>query len=184
MVEDFTPKMVEMMRATLPRLSTMAALFNPANPSNPLLFDVTRSQAAPLGVTVIPFEFKSTAQLYATFEEIRQAQPDALLLVSDAIINNQGTLVAALALHHRIPAISTTPEFTAAGGFMAYGPSRIEISRRVAGYVKKLLDGAKAADLPVEQPTRIELSINLTTAKALGISIPDMILVRADRVIE
>jgi putative ABC transport system substrate-binding protein len=184
LVQDVTAKMVEIMRATIPRVSVMTALFNPANPSNRPLFEEARNQAVSLGVTVIPTEFRSAAELDTTFEEIKRGNPDALLLISDAAINEQRARVANLALRHRLPMISTIPEITDAGGFMAYGPSRLDIYRRVGAYVKKLLDGTKAADLPVEQPTRIELSLNLRTAKALGISIPDAILVRADRVID
>jgi putative ABC transport system substrate-binding protein len=91
---------------------------------------------------------------------------------------------AALSLLHRLPAFSAIPELTDAGCLLGYGPSRLELSRRSAYYVKRILDGAKPAELPVEQPTRIELSVNLKTAKALGIKIPQSILLRADRVIE
>jgi putative ABC transport system substrate-binding protein len=90
----------------------------------------------------------------------------------------------ALALQHRLPVASSFPEFTDAGALVGYGPPRFDLYRRSAYYVKRILDGAKPADLPVEQPTRIELSANLKTAKALGIAIPDSFLARVDRVIE
>ena len=107
-----------------------------------------------------------------------------MLVINDAAIIDERLQVATLALHHRIPAFSSIPELTDAGGLAGYGPPRRELYRRSANYVKKILDGAKPADLPVEQPTRVELSVNLRTAKRLGISIPETILGQADRTIE
>ena len=110
--------------------------------------------------------------------------PDALVIMSDAAIYDLSVDISALLLQHRLPSIAYVPEFTDAGALMSYGPPRATMYRRTADYVKKILDGAKPNDLPVQQPTFVELSINLKTAKALGISIPDPILARADRVIE
>jgi putative ABC transport system substrate-binding protein len=120
----------------------------------------------------------------ATIEAAAVAGPDALLVVGDAALNDLRERVAALTLRHRLPSVSSVPEFTDAGGLIAYGPSRRDIYRRMASYVKKILAGTKPTNLPVEQPTLIELSINLQTAKALGLEVPQMLLARADRVIE
>src|SRR5262249_13079716 len=112
------------------------------------------------------------------------AGDDALLIVGDAALIDLRERIAALALRHRLPTVSSVPEFTDVGALIGYGPSRRDFYRRAATYVKKILDGAKPADLPVEQPTLIELSINMQTARALGVTIPDSLLALADRVIE
>src|SRR5262249_2866277 len=110
--------------------------------------------------------------------------PEALLVINDAFTLDLRDRIMALATQHRLPTFSSFPEFTDAGALAGYGPSRVELYRRSTYYMKRILDGAKPADLPVEQPTRIELSVNLKTAKTLGLSIPDTLLARADRVIE
>ena len=112
----------------------------------------------------------------------QQAKP--LLVVADSTLLDLGERIAGLALRHRLPTFSSIPEFTDAGVLVGYGPSRRDSYRRAANYVKKVLEGAKPADIPVEQPTLIELSINMQTARALGIVIPDALLARAERVIE
>jgi putative ABC transport system substrate-binding protein len=133
-------------------------------------------------MTLQPIEFKGSAVLDATLEVA--AGRDALLVVADSTLLDLGGPIASLSLRHRLPTFSSIPEFTDAGVLVGYGPSRRDSYRRAATYVKKLLEGAKPADLPVEQPTLIELSINLQTARALGIAIPDALLARAGRVIE
>jgi putative tryptophan/tyrosine transport system substrate-binding protein len=129
-------------------------------------------------------EFRGAGELDATFAPLTQQPPEALVVMSDAALYDLREPISALALKHRLPAIAYVPEFTDAGALMSYGPPRRAMYHRAAGYVKKILTGAKPADLPVEQPTQVELSINLPTAKALGITIPDTVLARADRVIE
>src|SRR5205814_9352719 len=109
---------------------------------------------------------------------------DALLVVADSALLALDARIAELALRHRLPTFSSIPEFTDAGALLGYGPSRRDSYRRAATYVKKVLDGAKPADLPVEQPTKFELVINLKTAKALGLEVPPTLLARADKVIE
>jgi putative ABC transport system substrate-binding protein len=113
-----------------------------------------------------------------------QYRPDALLVISDAMLIDQHARVSAFALEQRIPSFVPTAEFVASGSLLAYASSRVEAYRRAAVYVKKILDGAKAGELPVEQPTRFELSVNLKTAKALGLTLPRSLLLRADEVIE
>jgi putative tryptophan/tyrosine transport system substrate-binding protein len=109
---------------------------------------------------------------------------DALLVVADSALLDLDERIAGLALRHRLPTFSSIPEFTDAGALLGYGPSRRDSYRRAATYVKKVLEGAKPADLPVEQPTLFELAINMQTARALGIVIPATLLARAERVIE
>lgn len=182
MAQDMTAKGLELLRTVIPTAKTIAALFNPANPGNHLIMEDVRIQAATLGMTIRPIEFNGPAALDATIEAA--AGHDALLVVGDATLIDLRERIAALALRHRLPIVSSMPELTDAGALIGYGPPRREIYRRAATYVKKVLDGDKPADLPVEQPTLIELSINMRTAKTLGIAIPDIMLVRAERVIE
>ena len=182
LTEDVTPKVLDILRAIIPKASVIAIVFNPANPSNPAMLERIRKGSG-AGVTIRSFEFKPRA-LDGTFDEIARLRPDALLVINDAAIIDERQQIATLALKHRIPAFSSMPELTDAGGLAGYGPSRLQLYRRSASYVKKILDGARPADLPVEQPTRVELSVNLRTAKRLGIAIPETILGQADRVIE
>ena len=184
LTEDVTPKVLEILLAVLPTASAIAALFNPANPSNRLMLDKIVAHAGAVGVMVHPFELKEAEELAAAIGVLAERRPDALLVINDAAILDLRERIVAAALAHRLPTFSSFPEFTDAGALVGYGPSRLDLYRRSAYYVKKIIDGAKPADLPVEQPTRIEFSLNLKTAEVLGISIPNTILVRVDRVIE
>ncbi len=182
MIQDMSAKGLELIREVVPTAKTIATLFNPNNPGSRLILEDVRSQAVKLGMTIEPIEFKGSAVLDATLEAA--AGRDALLVVADSTLLDLGERIAALALRHRLPTFSSIPEFTDAGALVGYGPSRRDSYRRAATYVKKVLEGAKPADIPVEQPTLIELSINMQTARALGIVIPDALLARAERVIE
>jgi putative ABC transport system substrate-binding protein len=182
MIQDMSAKGLELIREVAPTAKTIAALFNPNNPGSRLILEDVRSQAAKLGMTIQPIEFKGSAVLDATLEAA--AGRDALLVVADSALLDLRERIAGLALRHRLPTFSSIPEFTDAGALVGYGPSRRDSYRRAATYVKKVLEGAKPAGIPVEQPTLIELSINMQTARALGIVIPDALIARADRVIE
>ena len=142
------------------------------------------AQAGSIGVTVRLVEFTTADELDATFAALAQQPPEALVVMSDAALYDLRGPISTLALTHRLPTIAYVPEFTDAGALMSYGPPRRAMYHRTAEYVKKILTGAKPSDLPVQQPTQVELSINLRTAKALGITVPDTVLARADRVIE
>ena len=185
MAQDVMPKLVEILRVTFPTIRTIAILFNPTNPANrEMMSKEIPAQASSIGVTLRPIEFRGAKELDATFAALGQQPPDALVVMSDAALYDLRERISALALRHRLPTIAYVPEFTDVGALMSYGPPRRAMYRRSADYVKKILAGAKPADLPVEQPTQIELSINLKTAKALGIAIPDGLLARADRVVD
>src|SRR4051812_47123755 len=185
MAQDVMPKLVEILRSALPTIKVIAILFNPTNPANrELMSKEIPAQAGSIGVTIRPVEFRGAAELEATFTALERQRPEALVVVSDAALYDLRERISALALRHRLPMIAYVPEFTDVGALMSYGPPRRAMYRRSADYVKKILAGAKPGDLPVEQPTQIELSINLQTAKTLGIAIPDGLLARADRVIE
>ena len=182
MTQDLTAKGLELLRTVVPTIRTVAVLFNPANPGNRLIMEDVRNKAATLGLTVQPIEFKGPDTLDRTIEAA--TGNDAFLMVGDAALIDLRDPIAALTLRHRLPTASSIPEFTDAGALIGYGPSRRAFYKLAATYVKKVLDGAKPSDLPVEQPTEIELSINLRTAKALGIVFPDTLIARADRVVE
>jgi putative ABC transport system substrate-binding protein len=179
MIQDMSAKGLELIREIAP---TIAVLFNANNPGSLLILEDVRSQAAKLGMTIQPIEFKGSAVLDATLETA--AGRDALLVVADSTLLDLRERIAGLALRHRLPTFSSIPEFTDAGALVGYGPSRRDSYRRAATYVKKVLEGARPADIPVEQPTLIELSINMQTARALDIVIPDALFARAERVIE
>ena len=182
MTQDLTAKGLELLRTVVPTIKTVAVLFNPANPGNHLILEDVRNKAATLGVTVRPIEFKGPDTLDTTVEAA--TGNDAFLMIGDAALIDLREPIAALTLRHRLPTVSSIPEFTDAGALIGYGPSRRAFYKRAATYVKKVLDGAKPSDLPVEQPTEIELSINMRTAKTLGLTFPDTLIARANRVIE
>ncbi len=182
--QDVTPKLVEFLHTFLPNATTIAVFFNPANPSNLTYLDSVRVRAAPLGIAVHDFVASTLNEINAAFGAMAARRPDALLVVPDAAILDLGARIAALALQHRIPVVSVDADLTRAGGLISYGLSRRETYQRSAYFVKKVLDGVKPADLPVEQPMRILMSVNLKTAKALDIDMPLAILLRADEVIE
>ena len=182
--EDLVTKYVELLHEALPRALRVAVLSNPANLSNPKMFKRVRDSAAGIGIAAREFEAVSPEALDTAFNAIAQHRPDVLLVLPDSVLGDRGRdRIAAFALKNRIPLVATSREAVAAGGLMSYGTKRRELYRRAATYVKKILAGAKPGDLPVEQPTKFELAINLRTAKALGLTIPQSILLRADEVI-
>jgi putative ABC transport system substrate-binding protein len=151
MIQDVSAKGLELIREVVPTAKSIAAPFNPNNPGSRLILEDVRSQALRLGMTIQPIEFKGSAELDATLQAA--AGRDALLVVADSTLLDLGQRIAGLALRHRLPTFCSIPEFTDAGALVGYGPSRRDSYRRAATYVKKLLEGAKPADLPVEQPT-------------------------------
>lgn len=184
LAQDVMPKLIEILRIGFPTIEVVAVLFNPANPANRELSKAIPTEAKTIGVSVRLVEFRGSGELDATFTELAQQPPGALVIMSDAALYDLRARISALALSHGMPMIAYVPEFTDAGALMSYGPPRRPMYRRAANFVSKILTGAKPGDLPVEQPTQVELSINLQTARALGLTIPDTLLVRADRVIE
>jgi len=183
LAQDIMPKLVEILRGPFPAIRDIAVLFNPNNPANRSIAPTLAGQANSLGVTVRLIDFKP-GQLDATFADLVQRRPEALIIMSDAALYDLRESISALALKHHLPSIAYVPEFTDAGALMSYGPPRRAMYHRSASFVKRILAGVKPADLPVEQPTQVELSINLKTAKTIRVVIPDTVLARADRVIE
>jgi putative tryptophan/tyrosine transport system substrate-binding protein len=182
--EDLTPKLLDFFRELLPQARTLAVLGNPNNPSTGGLMEIIKGHANSFGATVNGFEMKAVAQLASTFDLIAKGNPDAIIVVPDATLLDLREQIASNALKHRVPLISTIPELTDAGALIGYGTPRRDLYRRAGYFVKRIFDGAKPGDLPVEQPSLIELSLNSKTAALLGIRIPDALLARADRVIE
>jgi putative ABC transport system substrate-binding protein len=182
--EDVSSKLVEFLQGVAPKAAAVAVLFNPENPSNLAMLENLRTRIGRIGVTVRPIAAATPAALNAGFDSAATPKSDALLVVPDNAITNMTAEIAAVGFRYRIPVISTTDEFTRAGGLISYGVLRTEVYRRSAYFVRKVLDGVKPADLPVEQPTRFVLVVNLKTAKAIGITIPDTIIATADEVIE
>jgi putative ABC transport system substrate-binding protein len=184
MVPDLGGKRLELLKELLPRMSRVAVLWNAANPYPALVFKETERAAQTLGIEVQSLEVQEPNDFGHAFEAAERHQPDALIMVEDPLTIDFRKQIADFALTHRLPAMNGFRQFVDAGGLMAYGASLSDLLRRAAGYVDKILRGAKPSDLPVEQPTKFELVINLKTAKALGIEIPPMLLARADEVIE
>lgn len=182
--EDLISKYVELLHETLPRALRVAVLGNSANPSNPKLFASVRDAASRYDIVSRLFEANTPEALDAVYDAIAQHRPDALLVLPDSLFTNQQQRIGAFTLAHRLPAVTQQSEMVAAGCLMSYGAKRLDLYRRAATYAAKILAGARPGDLPVEQPTKFQLVINLKTAKALGITIPQSVLLRADEVIE
>jgi putative tryptophan/tyrosine transport system substrate-binding protein len=177
--EDLTNKLLEFQRAVIPNAATIAGLYNPSNPTNPVFLAKLRTQAGAFGMKVLSAELKMPGALDATFAELAAQRPDALHIMSDSGIFDLSDRIAALSIAHRTPSFATYPDFAALGGLIAYGASRQRLFVRSGYFVKRILDGASPGDLPVEQPTRVELAINLRTAKILGLEIPQSLLTTA-----
>jgi putative tryptophan/tyrosine transport system substrate-binding protein len=183
-LQDIAGKQMQILKEAVPDLSRMGVLWRPSNPAYRNLIrwfdDVVRAT----GVEVVPISVETTDDLETAFSTLKQQQINGLLVQADELFIREGKRIVELAAAYKVPAIYRMGEQVAAGGFMAYGPSYPDMYRQGALLVDKILKGAKPADLPVEQPTKIELVINLNTAKALGITVPVSLLVRVDEVIE
>ena len=177
-------KQLELLKETVPKIRRVAILSNPDNAYHQLAIREVNVAARSLGVQLQLLEARGPNEFDGAFAAMAKERVEALLVLSDAIFNSHGTRLADLAARSRLPAAYGVRESVEAGGLMSYGPSFLDLYRRSAAYVDKILKGAKPADLPVEQPTKFELVINLKTAKALGLTIPPSLLQRADQVIE
>jgi putative ABC transport system substrate-binding protein len=177
-------KRIEFLKAAVPGSTRVAVLLNPDNPSSDLATRETEAAARSLGLTLHVVQARDPANLDRAFSEILKGQARTVVVLPDPMLFAQRTRIVALAAKSQLPAVGEAREFAAAGGLMAYGPRITENFRRAAVYVDKILRGAKPGDLPVEQPTTFELVINLNTAKALGLTIPQSLLLRADEVIQ
>jgi putative ABC transport system substrate-binding protein len=176
-------KRIEFLREVLPQLRRLAIIFNVGNDQTVLEMGETHAAARTLGLEVAPLEIRQAEDIVPAFETMK-AQADALYVVVDQLVVANQTRILTSALGARLPTIFSTHDFVRAGGFMSYGPNYSDLFRHSADYVDKILRGTKPGDIPVEQPTKFELVINLTTAKALGLTIPESFLLRADEIID
>jgi putative ABC transport system substrate-binding protein len=182
--EQFAGKWLELLKEAAPQLSRAAYLWNPGNHSSASSWETMQRLAPSIGVTLESAELRDRKNIDAAFATIIQERAEGVIVDSDPATGaNKMRIVEFTAANH-LPAIYTWKWYVDAGGLMSYGPSFYELWRRAATYVDKILKGAKPADLPVEQPTKFELVVNLKTAQSLGLTIPPSILARADEVIE
>jgi putative ABC transport system substrate-binding protein len=184
MLPDLVGKQLELLKEVLPTVSRVALLGNPANPANALLERQAQDAARTLGVRLQPLWARDLSEIDSAFTATKMERADALIVLTDTMLINHRTRVIDHAGQRRLPAVFGVSQFVEAGGLLAYGPSFAAGYRRAAPYVDRILKGAKPADLPIEQPRKFELVINLKTAKALGLTIPPSLLQRADQVIE
>jgi len=182
--EGLVGKRLELFKEAVPPIDRLALIWNPTAPGVALRLKEARAAAARFGVSLRPFEVRDAKELDATFGAMTKERLTRLMVLADPLTVRHRTQIVELAAKARMPAIYPFLEFARVGGLMAYGPSIPELFRRAAAYVDKILKGAQPADLPVEQPTKFDLVINLKTAKALGLTIPRRILARADEVIQ
>jgi putative tryptophan/tyrosine transport system substrate-binding protein len=184
MAPDLGGKRLELLKEILPRLSRVAVLWNAANPYSALVFKETQAAGQKLSIQVESLEVRGPDDFDGAFETARQRQPDALITVEDPLTFTYLRRIADVAMGDKLPSLHGLREFVSAGGLISYGANLVDLFARAAGYVDKILKGAKPADLPVQQPTKFELVINLKTAEALGLTVPQTLLVAADEVIE
>lgn len=180
---ETTAKTVEVLKDAVPGLTRVAILWNPDNPGNKVGLREAQVAAQALGMQSQPLEVRDPNEFESAFAAMARERAEALLVIPEQLFLTHRTRLAALALEHRLPTMYERREFVEVGGLMSYGISFRDNFRRAAAYVDKILRGAKPGDLPIEQPMRFELVMNLKTAKALGLTIPPSVLFRADEVI-
>jgi len=182
---DLSGKRVQLLREIVPGITRVAALvaISGAGSSTPLFLEQTRAAAQQMGITVIVQDVREAEALAGAFAAMQRERAQALIVQVSPFTNDHRKQIVALATKHRLPAIFEIRGFVDAGGLLSYGPNLIEMFRRAAFFVDRIFKGAKPADLPVEQPTKFEMIINLKTAKVLGLTIPQSLLARADEVI-
>jgi putative ABC transport system substrate-binding protein len=180
---DTAAKRLELLREVVPGLRRLAILVNVGNPGAVLDMREAQAAASAVGLEATTFEIRRAEDIAPVLEALK-GRADALYVPSDPLVNTNRIRINTLALGARLPTMHGVRDYVEAGGLMSYGPSIVDQYRRAADYVDKILRGAKPGDMPVEQPTKFDLVINLTTAKALGLTIPEPFLLRADEVIE
>jgi putative ABC transport system substrate-binding protein len=180
---DLAGKRLELLREVIPQLRRLAILANVANPGTVLDMREVQATAHMLGLEATTFDIRRAEDIALVFEAFK-GRVDALYVAPDPLLNTNRIRINTLALAVRLPTMHGIREYVEAGGLMSYGPSIVDEYRRAADFVDKILRGVKPSDIPVEQPTKFDLVVNLTTAKALGLEIPPTLLARADEVIE
>ena len=181
---DISGKQLELLKETLPHVERISVLYNPVNPVGALAVDRILEVARALAVQVQVLEVRQPRELIGAFAKLSSWRAGAVLVVSDPMLGNELVQWATLAKTNRVPAIYNRAEFAKAGGLLAFGPNYSDNYRRAASFVDRIPKGAKPHELPVEQPTTFEFLINLRTARAMGVTIPQALLLRADEVIQ
>ena len=181
---ELTPKRLELLSELVPQAKVIALLVNPSNANADRLSRDLQEAARTRGVRLPVVKASTTGEIDAAFASLANRHAEALIVGDDPFFASRGEQIVALTSRYAVPAIFPDRKFTTSGGLVSYGPSFAAALRAVGGYVGRILDGTKPADLPVQQPTKFELVVNLKTAKALGLTVPQSILARADEVIE
>src|SRR5205823_2347944 len=181
---EISGKQVELMKEIVPRLARVAVFGNSIQPGNPQALRETELAAGALGVQLQYLDIRSPKDIETVFRAASKGRADAVLVLGNIVVTSHPKKFVELSAKSRLPAIYWNPEFVEAGGLMTYSVSITDLYQRAATYVDKILEGAKAADLPVEQPKKFEFIINLKAAKQIGLTIPPNVLARADKVIK
>jgi putative tryptophan/tyrosine transport system substrate-binding protein len=177
-------KRLQLLREVVPKLTRVATLSGVGMTYNPYFVKTLQDAARGIGVSVVPFEIRNVEDVTQAFDDIERARADGLIVFGGPLTLAHRSAIISLATKKQLPAVWSVKERVVDGGLMSYGADVADLYRRAAGYVDRILKGAKPADLPVEQPTKFVLAINLKTAKALGLTIPQSLLLRADEVIQ
>ncbi len=172
------------LKETIPKLSRAAVLWNPANPAIQHDWELTATAARALRVRLRSVEIRGPGDLEAAFAAIVADRPEALVVIADTLTFQLRAPIAEFAARRRLPAVYGAREMVEAGGLMSYGTNVADLFRRAARYVDKILKGARPAALPVEQPAKFDMVVNLKTARGLGLTIPQSLLIRADEIIQ
>jgi len=180
--DQLVGKWVELLKDVAPSLKKIALLYDP-RPA-PTFDAVAKNVSVTIGVEVIPFRVTSAEEMSAALTAVETARPDGLLVSNDALLLSARSTLVAFAEHRALPAVYGQREYVDAGGLMSYATSILDVWRRAGPIVEKILKGSKASEIPIEQPTKFELVINLKTAKVLGLTVPPTLLARADQLIE
>ena len=181
---DLSTKDLEMLLSVVPKLSRVAVLVNPGNSAHASIVKTLQTSSLKTDVKILPLEARTPQEIESGFSTVAQQNAEAVVVALDTFLVQQGRQIGELATRYRMPSVFAVREHVDADGLMSYGPSLSDNFRRAATYVDKILKGAKPGDLPIEQPTKFEFVINMKTAKALGLTIPQSILMRADEVIQ
>jgi putative ABC transport system substrate-binding protein len=184
MSSDLTPKRLQLLKESLPSIQRVAVLYNPVDPNKAEEVRQMQAPARTLGITLQPVEAGEAGAFESAIDAGVRERAEALFVLPDPLTLHERRRIADLAAKHRLPAMYGFKEFVTAGGLMSYGTMQSDLYRRAAAHVDKVLRGANPADVPVEQATRFEMVINLRTANALGLTIPQSVLLRADEVIQ
>ena len=183
LLADLSGKRLEILRDTFPKMTRVAALWSPREKVATAVFKETKAAAQGFSLQLQSYEVQTIQDIEKAFDDMAKVRPNALVVLLSPLVTLHSKRIVELALKQHLPGVYPTRQFAEEGGLMAYGPLIGDLYRRAATYVDKILKGARPADLPVEQPTKFELVINLKTAKQLGLTIPQSVLFRADKVI-